>query len=126
MARTEYSVTVKSVSKELSHKERVQLMDTTDCIRLDKETQVAPVVIDVNYYAELSIHNEKADDKDYSNYVVVDKSGTRYITGSVSFFSTFMDIFEEMSGADEEWQLKVYRMPSKNRQGKDFITCSIV
>ena len=32
--RTDYSVTVKEVSKELTHKERVQITDLTDCVNL--------------------------------------------------------------------------------------------
>ena len=126
--RTDYSVTVKEVSKELTHKERVQITDLTDCVKLDTATQEGAVLIDLDYYAVLEIHNEKSTDKDYENYVVADKNGTRYSTGSKSFFNNLVDIYEEMKDSDdeEEWQIKAYRKPSKNRQGKDFITCSIV
>ena len=124
--RKDYSVTVKEVSKDLTHKERVQITDLTDCVKLDKATQEGPVLIDLDYYAVLDIHNEKADDKDYQNYVVADKNGTRYSTGSKSFFNSLVDICDEMADSDEEWQIKAYRKPSKNREGKDFITCSIV
>lgn len=124
--RTDYSVQVKEVSKELTHKEKVQITDLTDCVKLDKATQEGAVLIDLDFYAVLEIHNEKADDKDYENYVIVDKNGTRYSTGSKSFFNNLVDICEEMEDSDEEWQIKAYRKPSKNREGKDFITCSIV
>lgn len=127
--RTDYSVKVKEVSKELTHKERVQITDLTDCVKLDTATQEGPVLIDLDYYAVLEIHNEKSEDKDYENYVVADKNGTRYSTGSKSFFNNLVTICEEMQDSedpDEVWQIKAYRKPSKNRQGKDFITCSIV
>ena len=124
--RTDYSVQVKEVSKELTHKERVQITDLTDCVKLDKATQEGAVLIDLDFYAVLEIHNEKSDDKDYVNYVIVDKNGTRYSTGSKSFFNNLVDICEEMEDSEEEWQIKAYRKPSKNREGKDFITCSIV
>lgn len=123
---TGYEVTIVETSKELSAKERIQLKDTTNAVKLDKATQVEAVEIDVDYYAVLSIHNEKAEDKDYANYVIVDKSGERYVTGSPSFWSSFMNIFDEMENETDPWKLKVYRMPSKNREGKDFITCSII
>lgn len=123
---TGYEVKIVETSKELSAKERIQLKDTTDAVKLDKATQVEDVEIDVDYYAELSIHNEKSEDKDYANYVIVDKSGERYVTGSPSFWSSFMNIFNEMANETEPWTLKVYRMPSKNREGKYFITCSII
>lgn len=121
-----YEVTIAEASKELTGKQKVQLIDTTDCTRLDAVTKQGEVLIDVDFYAVLAIHNEKSEDKDYKNFVVVDRNGTRYVTGSESFFNSFVNIYNAMQGDDEEWKLKVYRMPSKNRQGKDFITCSLV
>jgi hypothetical protein len=121
-----YTVSVVETSKELTGKQKIQLKDTTDCVRLDQATLEGNVIIDVDFWAELAIHNEKSDDKDYTNYVVVDKSGVRYVTGSEAFWSAFRNIFDDMSDCDEEWTLKVYRKPSKNRQGKDFITCSVL
>lgn len=126
MARTEYAVTVSEVSKDLSHKQRVQLQDTTSAIRLDKATQEGGVVIDPDFWAVLKIHNEKASDKDYDNYIIVDKNGSRYVTGSASFWSTFHDIMEEMKDSGEEFQIRAYRADSKNRPGKQFITCEII
>lgn len=123
---TGYEVKIVETSKELTPKERIQLKDTTDAIKLDKATQEADVIIDVDFFAELAVHNEKAEDKDYPTYVVVDKSGARYITGSQSFWSAFRNIYDEMVDSNEAWSLKAYRMPSKNRQGKDFITCSVI
>lgn len=120
-----YSVAIKESSRELTAKQRIALKDTTEAVKLDEATQVEPVIINVDMYAILAIHNEKSDNPDYDNYIVVDKNGTKYVTGSASFWSSFMDIFTEMEGDDEEWALKVYRVPSKNYKGKDFITCSI-
>lgn len=120
-----YSVTIKESSRELTAKQRIALKDTTNAVKLDEATQVEPVIINVDMYAILAIHNEKSENPDYDNYIVVDKNGTKYVTGSASFWSSFMDIFTEMEGDDEEWALKVYRVPSKNYKGKDFITCSI-
>ena len=120
-----YSVSIKESSRELTAKQRVALKDTTSAIKLDEATQVEPVIINVDMYAILAIHNEKSENPDYDNYIVVDKNGTKYVTGSASFWSSFMDIFTEMEGDDEEWALKVYRVPSKNYKGKDYITCSI-
>ena len=120
-----YSVSIKESSRELTAKQRIALKDTTGAVKLDEATQVEPVIINVDMYAILAIHNEKSENPDYDNYVVVDKNGTKYVTGSASFWSSFMDIFTEMEGEDEAWTLKVYRVPSKNYKGKDFITCSI-
>lgn len=120
-----YAVAIKESSRKLTAKQRIALKDITDAVKLDEATQVEPVMINVDMYAVLDIHNEKSENPDYENYIVVDKNGTKYSTGSESFWSSFMDIFTEMEGEDEEWALKVYRVPSKNYKGKDFITCSI-
>ena len=124
---TGYNVEIEACSKDLTGKQKVQVKDTTDCVRLDALTaQNGNVVIDVDYWAELSVHNEMADNKDYKNYIICDKDGTRYLTGSDAFWSSFMNIWEEMDGDDEPWKLKVYRQDSKNHPGKDFITCSMI
>lgn len=123
---SQYEVKITECSKELSAKERIAIKDTANAIKLDEATTDGNhVEINVDFYAILSIHNEKSDDKDYDNYVIVDKSGEKYVTGSNSFFNSFKNIFDEMENEDEEWVLDVYRHPSKNYVGKDFITCSI-
>lgn len=121
-----FSVAIKESSKELTSKQKVMFKDTTDCVKLDTATMEGPVTIEVDSYVVLDVHNEKSDNKDYEVYVVVAKDGTRYSTGSESFFSAFKNIIDEMKDSSEEWALKVFRLPSKNRLGKDFLTCSII
>lgn len=126
-----YKATIKECSKELTVKERIMLKDTSNVESLDILTQEAnfndeKVLINVDYYATLEIHNEKSDNKDYINFIVVDKDGKKYVTGSQSFISSFTDIVEEMTEAGEtDILIEVYRKESKNYKGKDFITCSI-
>lgn len=126
-----YSVNIRETSRELTRKQAVMVKDVSDAIRLDEATQIEPVIIDFLLYVVLDIHNEKSDSKDYSVYVVVDQEGHKYVTGSSSFFSALTTIVEEMQdyqaeNEEDDWRLKIYRKPSKNRQGKEFITCSIV
>lgn len=123
---TGYSVKITDTSKELSARERVAVKDTTNAISLDEATKDSPLVIDIDYYVSLDVHNEKSEDKDYKKYIVVDKAGNKYVTGSESFFTSMVEILEEMSDSGEEFQIEVYRMPSKNYKGKEFLTCSIV
>lgn len=123
---TGYSVSIAKASKELTAKERIQLKDTTSAMKLDEVTQTESITINPVLYAELDIHNDMSDNKDYKNYIVVDADGTKYVTGSDSFWTSFMDIAKEMENETEEWAINVYRMPSKNYKGKEFITCSIV
>lgn len=120
-----YAVTIKETSRNLSAKERIAIKDTTAAIKLDEATQVESIVINPDMYAVLAIHNDKSDNPDYENYIVVDKDGRKFVTGSQSFWTSFMDIWTEMENEDDDWSVLVYRHPSKNYKGKDFITCSI-
>lgn len=126
---TNYNVKVVESSKELTKKETVMFKDLSDAVNLSEfiDEHGGAVMVDVESWIELAIHNEKAKDgqnKDYTNYVVVDKNGTRYYTGSESFWSSFKDIWCDMSDSTEEWSLKVYKKQSKGK--KDFITCSVM
>ena len=123
---TGYSVEIIETSRELSAKQRIALKDTSDAIKLDTACDENAVIIEPAYYAILSIHNEKSDNIDYENYVIVDKNGDKYVTGSASFWNSFMDIYLEMKGEDEAWSIKAYKLDSKNYKGKKFLTCSII
>lgn len=121
-----YSVKIRTCSKELSHKERVQFKDTRNAVSMDDLTKDGPVLLDVDFYAILDVHNERSESVDYTVCLLVDKGGTKYRTGSESFMSTLDGIMDDMSGCDEPWQLEVSRCPSKNYKGKEFLTCSVV
>lgn len=126
---TNYSVKVVESSKELTKKETVMFKDLSDAVNLSDfiDEHGTAVMIEVESWVELAIHNEKAKDgkdKDYTNYVIVDKNGTRYYTGSESFWSSFTDIWCDMHDSTEEWSLKVYKKQSNGK--KDFITCSVM
>lgn len=123
---TGYNVKITYCSKELSARDRVAIKDTTNAVSLDEATQSSNVIIDIDYYAKLAVHNEHSEDKDYEKYIIVAKDGTKYVTGSVSFLTAMEEIVEEMADSGEDFQLEVYRMPSKNYKGKEFLTCSIV
>lgn len=120
-----YKVEIKDSSKELSARERISLKDKTNAIKLDEALAEGNVIITPVAYAILAIHNEKADNKDYENYIIVDKSGTKYVTGSSSFWSSFIEIYEEMQDENEEYSIIAYRVESKNYKGKYFFTCSV-
>ena len=121
-----YSVAIVETSKELTAKERIAIKDTTDAIKLDTACDGETLILTPSAYAILSIHNEKSDNIDYENYVILEDAGNKYVTGSGSFFSSFKNIWDEMEGESEAWQLKCYKLDSKNYNGKQFLTCSIV
>lgn len=124
---TGYNVTIKEVSMELTARERIMMKDTTNAIKLDEAANgESPLVITPTAYAVLGIHNEKSDNVDYENYVIMDADGNKYVTGSPSFWSSFMEIWEEMKDTNEEYSIEVYKRDSKNYKGKQFLTCSII
>ena len=129
MNNADYRVEIAETSRELTAKERVAAKFTSDCIRLDAATleSVDDVKINPDYWVVLNVHNEKAKyDKDYEQFIVADKDGTRYLTGSKSFIQSFREIMEEMSGTEEPFQIVVNRVDSPNRPGKQFLMASIV
>lgn len=121
-----YSVGIKETSKQLSAKERIAIKDTSNALKLDVECEEDGVIITPVAFAILSIHNEKSDNKDYENYVIIDKDGNKYVTGSESFWNAFISIWDEMQEEDEAWGIKAYKLDSKNYKGKKFLTCSII
>lgn len=121
-----YEVKIRKISKEISPKERIKIKDFSNANSIDELTQEEPIVLTPDYYAVIDVHNEKSDNKDYVKTVVVDKSGNKFITGSVGFLETLESIMDEMKEVDEEFQIEIYRKDSKNYKGKQFITCSVV
>lgn len=127
--RTEFNINIKESSKtDLTARERVLLKDTSNAVKLDEVVTEdgTPFVLSPAEYAVLAVHNEKAksDDKDYEQYLILDGEGNKYVTGSQSFWNSFVDIWSDMEG--EPFELSIYKKPSKNYTGKFFLTCSIV
>lgn len=124
-----FSCKVIESSRPLTKKETVQIKNTNNCIRLDEATQNGPISFVPTAYAILAVHNEKSEDKDYKQYIIFSSEGERYLTGSEPFFTTFLDIFDEMVDENgqvaEPFELVVFRRPSKNYKGKEFITCDV-
>lgn len=128
----DYSVKIQHSTKELTARERVKIKDTGNATALDSIVgDNDKLVIGYSYHAILAIHNEKGEDKDYTNVVVVDREGNKFYTGSDSFLKSLTEIVDEMhdaaeDGVVEEFDIEVYRRESKNYKGKTFITCSLV
>lgn len=128
---TGYSVTIAEASRELNAREKISFKDFSNATALDTELSDsnANVVIYPNAYVILNVHNEHSkNDKEYKKYLIIDNAGNKFVTGSDSFFTAFKEIFDTMKqdAPDEEYAIEVYKKPSKNYQGKHFLTCSIL
>lgn len=127
MMNTTYKAMVEEASWTMTAREKLRYTDLTDAIQLDEATQFDDVIIDVDKWAVINVHNEKSDTVDYMKYVIIDKDEQVYVTGSESFWKSFVQIYEVMSDEGETtYSIKVYRRESKNYKGKDFITCRII
>lgn len=123
----EYKATVNESSWEMTAREKLRYTDFTDVVQIDEATQAGDIIIDVDKWLVVQVHNEKSDTIDYKKYVIIDQEGQAYVTGSESFWRSFIEIYEVMSEEEETvYSIKVYRRESKNYKGKDFLTCRII
>ena len=66
-----YTVKIEESSEELKGKQRIIMKDTSDALKLDEATEGGnSIIIKVEKWAILKVHNEKADDKEYENYII--------------------------------------------------------
>lgn len=127
-----YSATITESSRELTARERIMYKDTQNAVSLlDMATEATvqgskAIITNVKDFIKVNIHNEKSEDKDYMNFIVVDGDGEKYVTGSQSFVNAFMDIYEEMKGETEPWGIQLNLLDSKNYKGKHILTCSLI
>lgn len=126
-----YEAKVVSSSRELTAKERIRIKDFSNATQLDDVvTPDQSFILDYDYHAFISVHNEhtKSGQTDYEKCVIVDRAGNMYVTGSESFITAMESVLTEMkaAGSDEEFSLECYKVPSKNFNGKHFLTCTIV
>jgi len=127
-----YSATIAESSRELSARERVMFKDTQNAISINELAEEAhkdgakAFIEGVAGYVVLDIHNDKSDDKDYKNYLVIDKDGQKYVTGSQAFWNSFKSIYDEMAEETDPWNIEINLLPSKNYKGKNVLTCSLI
>lgn len=121
----DYEVKITYSSFDLTSKDKLKAMSFGGAEQLYDATAQAPLAIDYKGYVEVEVHNEVADNKDYKKYIVYDKRGGTYITGSESFIKEMRIVVEAMKDETEEWFLKVFQLPSKNYNGRKFLTCTV-
>lgn len=127
-----YSATILDSSRELTAREKVMFKDTQNAISMNDfaeqaKTENAKAIIEnVKDYVHITVHNDKSDDKDYDNYIIVDGKGDKYVTGSQAFWNSFMNIYNEMKNETEPWSIQLNLIPSKNYKGKNVLTCSLI
>lgn len=107
---------------ELTVKEKIQFKNLNDSESIN--TLENGTTLTVDKWGLLQIHNEKLDEPDYQNVVLVTPEGNKYHTSSNSFFMAIDDIQSELDEAGEKlpFDIKIVKKQSKNNSGQ-FITC---
>lgn len=129
---TTYTAEILETSKDLTVAQKIAIKNTSDAIRLNdkaEETGIDGFNVTVDYYARISVHNEKSrKEKDYEQLVIVDVDGVKYVTGSESFENAFFDIVDELIDNDinTNFTIHIVGKPSNNYAGRCFITCGLV
>lgn len=131
VTESNYKATITESSRELTAKERVMFKDLGNAISMVDFAHEAienggKAIIDFHDYVIVEIHNDATEDKDYTNYLIVDTNGQKYYTGSQSFWNSFKNIYDEMKDSNEAWGIELNLLPSKNYKGKEILTCSLV
>ena len=125
-----YTAQIEFCTKELSVIEKIKLTNITSAMKIDDifNSGETELFIDVDFAYNVLVHNEKSEDKEYNKFVIVDKSGSRYVTGSESLIDEFTNIFDQLenAGMADEMKIRIYTMESKNYKGKNFYTCELV
>ena len=107
---------------ELTVKEKIQFKNLNDSESIN--TLENGTILTVDKWGLLQIYNEKLDEPDYQNVVLVTPDGNKYHTSSNSFFMAIDDIQSELDEAGEKlpFDIKIVKKQSKNNSGQ-FITC---
>ena len=123
----DYTVKIIESSRELTPKERVMFKDFSNAQKMEVVMDGDTLIMQPDTWALCEVHNPNSKkNTDYKVIVIIDKAGNKYKTGSETFIRNFIDILAEMEGATEDWSLEIYGRPSKNYEGKQFLTCSVV
>lgn len=107
---------------DLNVKEKIQFKNLNDSESINTLENGTKLTVDK--WGLVQIHNEKLDEPDYQNVVLVTPEGNKYHTSSNSFFMAIDDIQSELDDAGEKgaFDIEIVKKKSKNNSGQ-FITC---
>ena len=123
---TNYSVEIKEASRELTKRERIKFKDYANSTPIDGQGEDFKVT--AKDYVILHVINENSDTGEYDILLIIDNDGKTYRTSSKSFIQSFIDIYKEMTadGDDEDFEVGVIEIPSKNYANKSYKKCVLI
>lgn len=122
-----YTAKIAYEYKPLTAVEKAKYITGVEAIALDEAvTPDESVKCVVNNLIALAVHNEKAENTDYTAYYIEATNGNVYYTSSLNCFEKLSDILDILVDHQEEnIQIKFFKSPSKNYKGKYFLNCCI-
>lgn len=124
-----FKVDILQSQKELSAVEKIRVKDTAGATKLDAFVpETEHVIIGITNIVQMHVTNDKLTDPEYDVCLCIGEDGTNYITGSESFISSVSSIIDDLADSGLEYDvfdLEVYKLPSKNYQGRSFIKASL-
>lgn len=133
MENEKYTVKVLEKQGTVTTKDIIKAKDISNTIALDRAVDDNNM-LDIGKvigYVKVEIFNPKShDEKIYRKLVLIceneDGEKNYYSTGSESFESAFIMLWDEVQDLDEWWSVQVFKKPSKNYSGKGFLTCTLL
>lgn len=120
-----YSAKIVESSKELSAKERIMAKESASALKLDNVINDEAIRIKVAFWAVIHVESDKSESGEYEKYIVVDSDGVKYCTSSKSFWNKFINMWMELGDESYDTTFVIFKKPSRNYNGKSFITCTI-
>lgn len=119
-----YNVEILSSTKELTKRDRLRIKDFTAFNKLDAVIQPdEKLIINNPSITVLHVENSESENNEYDVYVI-ETDEDIYYSSSQPLYESLKSIIDEM-GDDESYSVELYKVESKNYNGRYFMKAII-
>lgn len=115
-------------TRDFTKKEMLMMKDTKALIKLDNELKPNGDSIIISFpfdYVVKHVWDEKDNGKDFESIMLL-AEGRIYTSSSSALINRVEELFNEMKDEADVWGIQIYKAPSKQFEGRYYITCSLV
>lgn len=115
-------------TRDFTKKEMLMMKDTKALIKLDNELKPNgdPIIIKYPFdYVIKHVWDDKENGKDFESILLL-ADGKIYTSSSRALINRVEDLLNEMKDEEDEWGIQIYKAPSKQFEGRYYITCSLI
>ena len=123
-----YKALITNYYNELTKMERYKATVLTDAMPINDYTKESDLRIKLKNVVSLEVESDKADPPKYTSYVYIDSEDNYYTSGSETLYNaieTIWDNFAENGKMPDDVTVRIFRRPSKNHKGLDFLTATV-